>query len=156
MRLKQPCASTLQVFRLANLLNELLHECQRVGKIEAELHAAIEFEINIDLVVMVLVDEINVVNVCKRNGVLTEVENCHNGLHFAEQVKQSTVRNYRGAYVTKPDFCQVLELDRSKESVASIAQAWHDVSLVIQLAVQGRAHEQNVGMIFCDRSYTLG
>jgi hypothetical protein len=29
----------------------------------------------------------------------------------------------------------------SPESVASIAQAWHDISLVIQLAVQGRAHE---------------
>jgi len=156
MRLKQPCASTLQVFRLANLLNELLHECQRVGKIEAELCAAIELKINIDLVVVVLVDEIDVVNVCKRNCVLTEVEYCHNGLLIAELVKQSTVPIYRAPYVTNPDFCQVLELDRSKESVASIAQAWHDVSLVIQLAVQGRAHKQNVGMIFCDRSYTLG
>ena len=110
MRSKQLCASTLYVLRLANLLDELLHECQRVGKIEAELCTTIELEINIDLVVVVLIDEIDVVNVCKWNCVLTEVEYCHNGLLIAELVKQSTVPIYQVPYVTNPDFCQVLEL----------------------------------------------
>lgn len=83
MRSRLLYASTLQLLRLANLLDELLHEDERVGKIQAELSTTVEFEINEDLVVLVLVCHSNVVNVGKRDCVLTKMEYCHTGLSFA-------------------------------------------------------------------------
>lgn len=83
MRSRLLCASILHLLRLANLLDELLHEDERIGQIQAELSATIEFEINEDLAVLVLVVHTNVVNVGKRDRVLTKMEYCHTGLSFA-------------------------------------------------------------------------
>lgn len=75
-------ASTLQILRFANLLDELLHEDHGVGEIEAQLCAPFNLQVNIDLAVGILVGHADVENIGKWNGMLAKVKDRHVGLRI--------------------------------------------------------------------------
>lgn len=64
------------LFRL-DFTDKLLHEDNRVVDVQTHLHAAVEFQVDKNLAVVIIVIEMNVMNVGKWHGVPPKMKDSH-------------------------------------------------------------------------------